>query len=393
MNMKMKTEWLNNLPEPIKSFIKWQIAPLKSNLSTKVRSLKLSPKLLFYLMHYEIVSPWLEKVNSGFNDRLDNFSFGKMEPAMRRRDRKMVWITIPPSSLYKEHQRILQEAITFIHQRYPWKLRNWLPDRFKEFRAISEEIIRNTNPKEARSVDLSEEQKEWFYWWGNIPSRFNHIVIEGVVPPPTIEGVFERMLCEYNMMLDQLSKYRVMSRWLEEKHRHLHEFYLHGRGRYAQSEKVFPSIGERLKSLNKLVAVVDDLAICETAFMKELKCLMDNDLLFTSVFYSYFYKRKRGRPPRLKRKALEKAKPYIYYLKFFKIQPILWNGIEITSIYDLGVLLLNALAGERIYSTEKYDPLKDGSGSGVDGRYFKFKGASQLSKELDSFRQAFRKSN
>ncbi|MCJ7508503.1 MAG: hypothetical protein MUO85_07205 [candidate division Zixibacteria bacterium] len=110
------------------------------------------------------------------------------------------------------------------------------------------------------------------------------------------------------------------------------------------------------------------------------------------MFYSYFYKRERGKPRVLKRKALEKAKLLIYLLKFFNIQPIDHNGIKIKSIYDLGVLLLNALAGEKIYKTERYDPLADGEG-GADGRYFKFKGALLLYRELDPFRRAWRQLN
>ncbi|MCJ7508504.1 MAG: hypothetical protein MUO85_07210 [candidate division Zixibacteria bacterium] len=194
------------------------IAQLKDNLSKPVKCLNLSPKLLFYLMHYKIVFPSMEQVGA-FNERLDNFSYGKMEQFMRRRDRKMVWIAIPPSSLYKKHQKILYEAITYIHQHYPWKLRNCLPDRFKEFRAISETIIHNTNPKEIKCGGLSQKQKEWIRLNGG---------------GGTIKNIFEYMVCEYTEMVDQLSKYRIMSGWLEEQYPHLYDFYLHGRRRYAQ---------------------------------------------------------------------------------------------------------------------------------------------------------------
>jgi hypothetical protein len=332
--------------------IRW----LTHNLSKEVRRLKLSRRLLFYLMHYKIVDPSLEEVNRNFNQRLDDFSFGKMEQVMSRKDQKMVWITIPPSSLFKTHQRIEQEAVTYIHEHrkhyYLWNLWNSLPDRFKEFRVISEEIIRNTNPKEARSADLSEKQKVWF-WCSEIPPNPIEYVGGGGPGTPTIESVFERMLTEYNWMIGQLSKYKEMTKWLEKNYPGLHEFYLHGKDRIGAKDKIAPSMRERLKSLDEVVnSKYVDLAMIEIAF-SQLKRLIEDDLLFTCVFYSYFYKSEKGLPPELKRKALERAKPYVYYLKFFTIQPIPWNGIKIRSRYKLGVLLLNALAGEEIYKVGK----------------------------------------
>jgi hypothetical protein len=328
------TEWLDNRPEPTKDLIEFNIELIKSSFSKEAEKLNLSPKLLFYLMHYNIVFTSMEQVNGAFNERLDNFSYGKMEQFMRRRDRKMVWITIPPSSLYKKHQKILFEAVTYIHQHCPWKLRNWLPDRFKEFRAISEKIIRNTDPKEIKWRVLSQKQKEW------IQHPFEGIGWRGPIP---IKDLFDHMVYGYVAMVDQLSKYRRMNLWLAKEYVNLHDFYLLGGRRYAK-ERVFPSIKERLKTLDRLVNYTDDLVILETA-IKPLKCLIDNDLLFTSVFYSYLYKPERGKLPDLKRKALEKVKPLIYLLRFFDIQPIDYNSIKIKSIYDFGVLLLNALAG------------------------------------------------
>jgi hypothetical protein len=322
----------------------YNITWLTHNLSEKVRCLKLSPKILFYLMHYEIVSPSLENVNQGFNKRLDDFSFGKAEPVMRRRDGKMVWRTIPPSSLFKTHQRIEQEAVIYIHEhRNLWSLWNSLPDRFKEFRAISEEIIRNTNPKEARWADLSKKQKEWFYWGSDgIPP--NPIVWVGQGGPPTLtfKGVLEHMLTEHSGMTGQLSKYKVMNKWLEKNYPRLHAFYLNGEDGIGVKQKLAPSIGERLQGLDILLvnSKYVDLAMIEIAF-SQLKRLIEEDLLFTCVFYSYFYRPKRGRPPKtLVKEVINRIRlPLIEALKGFGIRKPIPNALQ----------LLNALAGEEVY--------------------------------------------
>jgi hypothetical protein len=239
-----------------------------------------------------------------------------------------------------------------------------LPDRLKKFRDLSVKIIQKTDPQEINEKKLCEKQKEWIR--GNVLK--------------TIDGVFFMLEMKYVQMIDQIGKYRRINDELHKSYSNLHEYYLNGRP-HDQEKKGSPSIRQRLKSLNELVTNVDDPVTLEMAF-KQLRCLMENDPLFASVFYSYFYEPKKDIPPDLKRKALEKARPYVYFLKFFTKQPINHEGAKIKGIYDLGVLLLNALAGEKIYSDEFVDPVNKKSGPRG-----KLKGSDILYVELSSQRQ------
>jgi hypothetical protein len=239
-----------------------------------------------------------------------------------------------------------------------------------KFLKLGYQIIGNTDPKEINDSNFSKAQKEW-------------LAKDGI---KNIDGVLGKVKSKYGKVCAkrQFKWIRLMNNWLKKNYPQLHEFYLHGRVGCETEGKIAPSMIERLKSLDQVVKY-GDLAIIEIA-LSQLKYLIENDILFASVFYRYFYKQPQGSLPDqdsgLKRKALKEALPYVYYLKFFKIQPILWNGIEIRSIYDRGVLLLNALAGEKIYSEELVDPVH--KHSGPRGKLI---GSDILCYELSSFRR------
>jgi hypothetical protein len=390
----------------LQEYLEERIGKLRAVLGSDVKRLNLSPKLLWSLMHHNVVFTELAGVESAFNRRLQDLKFSKLKTTEEQKDE------FPWTSGYKE---ILYKAVEFCRQPletpaytleehreglakddYP------TPSIPQEFFEIADQILQRTERKKINYADLTENEKNWCkglrsqmvedYYPDD--TEFNLQCAQGWGGEiRTVKDIMEAMMNEYASMAHQISerKCSMMNWWLKKHYPNLHEFYLHGKGRYGTNKRIFPAMRERLQNLDDLVkSKYADTVMIEIA-CNQLYSLIEKDPLFASVFYTYFYKQNKGLYPDLRKKALDKAKPYICFLKFFKIQPIDYKGVSISSIYDRGVLLLNALAGKTIYSTDKYDPLGDGEGGGVDGRYYEFKGARQLEKELDSFRQFWRK--
>lgn len=361
-----------------KKLKKWkdnEIREFKKLLRREILSLGLSNELLFLF-------PNKLGTDYDFNNRLNDIAsrFTVVE------DNETT--TVFTRSKY---EKILYEAVKYCLQPLRMPVHTWdelkkgISEKqgatvsiTKEFLEIAGQIINNTNPKKVDVTNLSNGQREWLSTHGT-----------GI---ETIDDIFYMMQWEYLTASHNIneSKYYLMSNWLKKNHPYLYKFYLSGRNRKGKLIRSYPSMRARLKTLDKMVRdrQIDPLMI-EIAIQHFIS-LLNNDILFASVFDSYFFKRRRGKPRDFKRKALDQAKPFIYYLKFFEYKPILFKNTSVTSIYDIGVLLLNALAGETIYSTKKYCIKLNGcEESGLDGRYFNFWGALQLSKELDSFRKGW----
>jgi hypothetical protein len=387
MNMRKKEELGDTdaeLPEPIRKWKEERIRDIRAVLRSPVESLKLSEECLFQLWKFDFASP--EYAEQQFNCRLKEYkpsgALTEYKEILKSVQYDSSKIHFYSSSPMFEYEKILDTAVEMCLAPLksldrPFGESEATYSVSKQFQRLTGEIISKTHPKEIVHTDLSEKQIEFLSTDG--------CGIE------TIEDVFYMMESKYLTACyeQHRRKYSLMSKWLEKNHPHLYEFYLNGKTRYGERGSVFPPMRKRLRNLDKLVNSKEAKPETVEIAFRQLKCLIEDDLLFASVFYSYFYEQQKGRLPDLKRRALKEAKPYVYYLKLFNIQPIDYNGVEIKSIYDLGVLLLNALAGGVIYSTDKLDPIGNGQ-SGVNGHYFKFKGTLVLFKELDSFRKQFR---
>jgi hypothetical protein len=376
MNMRKKKERSNSSSDDLErdgleELRKWKeerVRRIQEVLSSRVRRLKLCEKCLLQLLEYGFASP--EYAERDFHRRLKEYKRSGALAQYKRdqEDGYEVYSSYP----MLEYEKILDEVVEVCLAPLKSLDRPFgeLEDTFcvsEKFQKLKGQIISKTNPKEPNVENLTEAQKEWLSTYG--------CGIE------TIEDVFYMMESEYLGACHRQykRKYSLINQWLKDNHSKLYEFYLHGTRRTKGAKSFFPSMGNRLKTLDKFMQSEEADPVTIEIAIRQLKHLIEDDLLFACVFYSYFFKSERGRPPDLKRMALNRVTPYVYYLKFFDIQPIQWSGTEISSIYDLGVLLLNALADEKIFYEHK-----------GDGHRGILAGANALYVELDGFLQAWR---
>lgn len=354
-----------------------RIREIKQVLSSRVKKLNLSDELLFLLSKYGVVSADLSSVEQNFYARMERLKISGLKAGAGKK------IYSPLG-----YKKILQDAADFCLQAMSGNLHfvregqennevvgsdaPWLrlPD---DFFIIQEEIIRSADPKEIDLTSLSDKQRDWI-------SR------QGI---SNISDVFESM--QYDYLFEHFEKVNVsfawVNLWLRKHHPNLYELYLYGKNRYGEHGSFFPSMVKRLEDMDKFVnSRHADTTMIEIV-IRQLRYLMVNDPLFAAVFFGFFYKQKRGTPPSHDKGALNTVKPYIYLLKFFKNRQIVHKSLLIRSTYDIGILLLNSLAGKQFYSTEKSGPF----GKGLTGQGFKFKGSFRLYKELDDFRRFLRR--
>jgi hypothetical protein len=239
------------------------------------------------------------------------------------------------------------------------------------FFKIADQIIRKTKYKLIRDTHVTKDEKDLLSFFG----------VE------EIGDIFEVMQDEYiDACLNGVERYTLISRWLEKNHPDLYEFYLHGKVKDGEEGSVFPSIAERLRSLDRLVrSKSNGRAVIQIA-ISQLSVLLGNDLLFKSIFYDYFYKKERDVIPVQKKGALREVIPYIHHLKYFESKSIRVRNFYLRSIYDLGVVLLNALAGEELYSEDAISE-KEADDHKYRGRGFRLRGSTALYAELEETRK------